>query len=259
MSVASDTPTISTDDAHSSNEKKKVVFIRHGCTHMNEYLSLNPFGSPGFTDVFEEDHLYRDSPLSPRGVRQAQGLATRLGDATCEEYGSLLNELDLIVVSPLTRAIQTLELGLLPHIQGNQSDKPPIVALPHAAERLYLISDVGKRRQELHEQYGHIVDFHHDGFHEEEWWFQSNHENYVEWRPNSKQQKYACPGEPDECFDLRMAKLYKWLEERPESTIAVVSHWGVIDWFLEADFDNCEMRAVRFLDLEPKVERVAGR
>ena len=168
----------SSDTSSTTNTDKKVVFIRHGCTHMNEYLSSNPFGSPGFTDIFKTDeHLYRDSPLSPRGVRQAQGLANRLGE--CPEYGPLLREVDLIVVSPLTRAIQTLEIGLLPHIQSAKHDAPtvPILALPHAAERLYLISDVGKRRQELHEQYGHIVDFHHDGFDKEDWWFQHVDEN----------------------------------------------------------------------------------
>lgn len=265
MSAASDDTTSSTTD---EQKEKKVVFIRHGCTHMNEYLSSNPFGSPGFTDVFVQDkELYRDSPLSPLGVRQAKSLARRLADSNCPEYGNLLNELDLIVVSPLTRAIQTLEIGLLPHIQpsisdDSKQDRPavPIVALPHAAERLYLISDVGKPRQKLHEQYGHIVDFHHEGFDEEEWWFRhDNVKKYVEWRPTTQSQKYACPGEPDEWFDSRMIKLYKWLGDRPESTIAVVSHWGVIDWFLDEDFDNCEMRAFPLHEIRQKVERLASR
>lgn len=235
---------------------------------MNEYLSSNPFGSPGFTDVFEDDGNYRDSPLSPRGVSQAQTLAARLGDSSCPDYGSLLNELDLIVVSPLTRAIQTLEIGILPHIQPSlvsrskaDDDRPmiPIMALPHAAERLYLISDVGKTRQELHQQYGHTVDFNHNEFNQEKWWFQQNdNHKYVEWRPNSKSQQYACPGEPDAWFDARMIKLFKWLEDRPESTIAVVSHWGVIDWYLDADFDNCEMKAVSLHELRRKVERLVA-
>lgn len=239
---------------------KNIVFIRHGCTHMNEYLSSNKFGSPGFTDIFENDDLYRDSPLSPRGVRQAQTLATRLADSSCPEYGNLLNELDLIVTSPLTRAIQTLEIGLLPHVKNEENGRPavPVVALPHAAERLYLISDVGKSRQELHDKYGHIVDFHHDGFHDEKWWFQHNGStNYVEWRPNSSEQRYACPGEPDEQFGSRMTRLFQWLNDRPESTIAVICHWGVLDWFLDADFDNCEMRKVPLRDLAIKVETMA--
>ena len=231
---------------------KRVVFIRHGCTHMNEYLSTCPWGSPGFTDIFPQHriHLYRDSPLSPRGVRQAQALAKSLGELG---MGHEINELDLIIVSPLTRALQTLEIGLLPHIfSGNyetdQRPKVPIVALPHAAERLYLISDVGKPRQELHEQYGHFVDF---SFEEEEWWFMHDKtvESYVEWRPNGR---YACRGEPDRMFDSRMTRLYKWIEDRPESTIAVICHWGVIEWMLDEDFHNCEMRVVPFDEIKPK-------
>ena len=225
---------------------KRVVFIRHGCTHMNEYLSTSAFGSPGFTDVFPEQHTakYRDSPLSPRGIRQAQTLASHLDDlakgrpevhetlSLPHEHRNFLNELDLVVVSPLTRAIQTLEISLIPHIQFDSDSgetnefkrdaisKVPIIALPHAAERLYLISDVGKTRQELHDQYGHFIDFE-QGFeeHGDEWWFALDSkadnstpsgirpENYVEWRPNSLRQRYACPGEPDEFFEARMTRL----------------------------------------------------
>ena len=69
---------------------KTIVLIRHGCTYMNEYLSRpgSRWGDPGFTDVFsaeggqrggETDRFYRDSPLSPRGVRQAGRLSSRLG------------------------------------------------------------------------------------------------------------------------------------------------------------------------------------
>jgi broad specificity phosphatase PhoE len=193
--------------------------------------------------------LYRDSPLSPNGVRQAQELANSLSDL---EKGHEINELDLIVVSPLTRALQTLEIGLLPHVlsgdETNQRSKVPIVALPHAAERLYLISDVGKTRQELHELYGHFVDF---SFEEEEWWFTHDEtvETYAEWRPDGR---YACPGEPDELFDSRMTRLYNWIECRPESTIAVICHWGVIEWMIDQDFRNCEMRVVPFHEIKPK-------
>lgn len=249
--------------SNDENERdKKIVFIRHGCTHMNEYLASNTFGSPGFTDSFENDELFRDSPLSQLGVKQAEALYSRLMDSSCPEYENLLDELELIVTSPLTRAIQTLEIGLLPHIIGNnESGQPeiPIMAVPHAAERLYLISDVGKRRQELHNRYGHVIDFCHDGFHHEEWWFQHNGKKaYAEWRPHASNQRYACPGEPDEEFAMRMMELYQWLVDRPESTIAVVSHWGVIDWFLDADFDNCEMRAVSIRDIAKNVKAYAA-
>jgi hypothetical protein len=48
-----------------------------------------------------------------------------------------------------------------------------------------------------------------------------------------------------------MTNLYRWLEQRPEQNIAVVSHWGVMDWLLGQDFDNCELRVVPFEDIQP--------
>ena len=215
---------------------------------MNEYLGRSlSFGAPKFTDVFveqgERDRFYRDSPLSPRGVRQAQSLLARSHD--------FVKDCEVIVTSPLTRALQTIEVGILPHVSSVDSDATPIVATPHAAERLYLISDVGKSRSTLEQTYP-FVDFktgfegHND---EEEWWYKPAGDKYVEWRPTGKGQRYACPGEPEHSFDRRMQSLVSWLGKRPEQKIAVVCHWGVIDWMLDMDFDNCQWREVAYSSL----------
>ena len=42
--------------------------------------------------------------------------------------------------------------------------------------------------------------------------------------------------------------LYDWLAQRPESTIALICHWGVLEWLTGYDFDNCEMRVIDFAD-----------
>jgi broad specificity phosphatase PhoE len=233
--------------------EKKIVFLRHGCTYMNEHLGHGPsFGAPNFSDVFEakELHKYRDSPLSETGVRQAQQLQ--------KSRPAFVQDLDLVVTSPLTRALQTFELGVKDHLP----DHVPIVALPHAAERLYLISDQGRPVQELQKQFPY-VDFE-TGFEAdddnvaggwgggESWWYQHQLDvRYAEWRPTGKGQRYACPGEPDHAFEERMLRLHKWLEDRPESKIAVVCHWGVIDWMLGIDFDNCQWREVSFDKILP--------
>ena len=48
--------TYSTDTTTTTNESsnKRIVLIRHGCTYMNEYLSIpgSRWGDPNFTDVF---------------------------------------------------------------------------------------------------------------------------------------------------------------------------------------------------------------
>ncbi|OEU20538.1 hypothetical protein FRACYDRAFT_161826, partial [Fragilariopsis cylindrus CCMP1102] len=153
---------------------------------------------------------------------------------------------DLVVVSPLTRALQTMELALYEHIIVNEDDDDddvdghsnvPIIAMPKAAERLYLVSDIGKSRSELRIKYP-WVDFD-TGF--------SSDNNYIEWRPHGQGQEYACLGEPQECFDHRMTELYLWLESRKEKCIAVICHAGVIDWMTSGDvYSNCELRIQTF-------------
>lgn len=226
---------------------KNIVFLRHGCTYMNEYLGRGlSFGAPGFTDVFTgaDYDRYRDSPLSAIGQRQAKALA--------QNRPSFLNDCELVVTSPLRRALQTLEIGIRPHL-----DEQPIIALPEAAERLYLVSDQGRPVEQLRQEF-EFVDFT-SGFVNkpvDPWWFHHKEDDTtaecVEWRPAGQGQCYACPGEPPHVFDARMESLYQWLKGRPESSIAVVCHWGVIDWFLDDDFDNCQWRSVSLSDLESR-------
>jgi broad specificity phosphatase PhoE len=95
-----------------------VVWIRHGCTEMNEALERQPWGSPGFVDP----GLY-DTRLSPRGIAQASALAARLA------HSSELDDVEVVLSSCLTRALETATLALdalLPAV--------PRVALPAARE-----------------------------------------------------------------------------------------------------------------------------
>ena len=132
---------------------KKVTFVRHGCTYMNEYLTGKDggkrFAALDFTDVFytpDQQQKYHDTPLSPLGQEQAKTLGSYPIPPTFTQ------NCDLVVVSPLTRALQTFDLGIKPYLplsDNNCNNNPdsmtiPILALPYAAERLYLISDVGQ-------------------------------------------------------------------------------------------------------------------
>lgn len=250
---------------------KRIVFIRHGRTYMNDFINGIHFGQPGFTDVFPDSEVYKekyyDSPLGPRGVEQVNLLKDRLerlsrGDVIAKEELSLsssdanfLSDLDLIVTSPLTRALQTMEKGLYPI---TKSRNVPVVAAPQAAERIYLVSDLGKTRYELKKEYSY-VDFDsafppHIG-ELDTWHYVANDDEleiYVEWRPNGEGQVYACQGEPEHCFEKRMQELHVWLDSRPEKTIALVCHAGVILWFLGELVDNCAVRIIDFDGLKPK-------
>ena len=44
-------------------------------------------------------------------------------------------------------------------------------------------------------------------------------------------------------FLARCAAFAAWLAARPESSIAVVTHWGVIDALTCVEFENCELRS----------------
>ena len=246
---------------------------------MNEYIGANgiSFGGPNFTDIFsqgDQEMYYRDSPLSPTGQDQAKALHNDIESLLSQNdedesnrnlLKQCLQDLELVVVSPLMRAIQTAELAVLPHMTAKQP-KIPIVALPLAAERLYLVSDIGQPRSALKHKYGSLVDFH-TGFPtslpwDDPWWFQHSspssddkqqqqQQEYMEWRPTGQGQKYFCPGEPHDAFRQRMEKLCQWLDDRDESRIALVGHFGVFEWLLKDDtadaaikFGNCEMKVV---------------
>jgi hypothetical protein len=350
------------DPKQFKRKRKRLVFLRHGRTHMNEWINDIHFGGPNFTDIFpdtpEYRTLYHDTPLSPTGMWQAKQLChqletlqranqeritTRTAEALdssertmrwkraldalqlSEDDAHWLEELDLIVTSPHTRALQTVEIGLLPLLRSlpttitTKKDGPttvPIVALPLAAERLYLVSDLGTPRSQLAQTFD-FCDFA-TGFdrpadflgsvtlalstlttttttttatgreteeQEDPWHYRPSPEqiaNYVEWRPHGQGQQYACLGEPQELFDQRMKDLYHWLKKKmigiddsdqhnphihvheeddsgetktmkkEYSTIAVVCHWGVIDWMIQESFQNCELRVVSFDDLKPR-------
>ena len=250
---------------------KKVTFVRHGCTYMNEYLTGKDggkrFAALDFTDVFytpDQQQKYHDTPLSPLGQEQAKTLGSYPIPPTFTQ------NCDLVVVSPLTRALQTFDLGIKPYLplsDNNCNNNPdsmtiPILALPYAAERLYLISDVGRPIREIQKEFPQ-VDFQSEWESQmsytdavittEAWWYQPPKDGtYVEWRPTGQQQKYACPAEPYDEFNVRMSRFYHWLQHRSEMNIIVVCHHGVIDWMLDISFANCQYKQLPFTSIKPR-------
>lgn len=224
---------------------------------MNEYLrgadGGKRFGSPQFTDVFasaEQRSKYHDTPLSPLGLKQVRGLKQQ----RCLAF---VQDCDLVVVSPLTRALQTFDMGLKGHFEQHESSRNvPVVALPEAAERLYLVSDLGRPVADLQPEFSY-VDFetgflNHDA---KSWWYQREHSSEgtaEEWRPVGNGQRYGCASEPSVDFNFRMTRLHTWLHDRPEKHIAVVCHHGVINWMLAMDFDNCQYHTVPFDSVQPR-------
>ena len=181
-----------------ARKKKRLILIRHGKTYMNEYLAKegSQWGDENFTDVGLADELYRDSPLSEFGIQQAKDLCDKIGNGEEEEY--CIDDIDLVVVSPLTRTFQTLEYALLPHLRKLQQEphdcdgecnsnninqnetllsssssfyKVPIISIPLASERVYLKSDLGLPLHELKTKFPYAIFENDFQDFEDEWWF----------------------------------------------------------------------------------------
>lgn len=251
--------------------EKKLILIRHGCTHMNEYLESHGsrWGDPYFTDVFDDSKLllYKDSMLSQKGIDQAK----KLHDYFHCEGRHLLENVELIAVSPLKRTLQTLEIAITPHLtKANDGIKPKMIALPLASERLYLVSDIGSDLHHLRQSYP-FVDFSTEfKCFGDEWWFRvkderndtlkNRHEfsymhvdDYKEWRPSEENQVYFCHGEPENAFSDRMRELLNWLENREEHVIMLICHWGVLAHLTGKEFANCEVQTITLREIRSVV------
>jgi broad specificity phosphatase PhoE len=203
---------------------KHILAIRHAQSVANEKL-LHAWGAPDFKD----DESLRDTELSGKGLNQVQqGLPAQLASP---DFHDELSKVELVLVSPLTRCLQTFTLGVLPQL--NKRREIPILALPHASERVYTISDIGSPASALKEKFP-AVDFSLlEGQEDSSWWYtqdstSSSNSDAPEWRPCDGNQWYAVPGEPADHFANRMKELDAWIQSRPERNIILVAHWGVL-------------------------------
>ena len=214
----------------------QLLFIRHGHTHMNEYLSKpgSEWGAPNFVDPG-----FFDTELTPLGVSQASELNAKLG-------GSELPRVDVLISSPLQRALHTSELAFA----GLSISKRLVT--PLAAERLFLSSDVGSPVAKL------VARFDPEWRLQEtlrEWWWYQGDVSWTdsEWRPPGK---YLCAGEPRDVFTARMVELMAFLRTQcndppsgRESTICVVAHKQVVYALTGVKANNCECVQVRLSQL----------
>ena len=82
---------------------KRVYLVRHGESRYNSWRrdSLVPWRWPPCSGLCIGDPLIMDAALSPEGERQLEGLSRRVQELGLDEIA------ELVVTSPLTRAIQT--------------------------------------------------------------------------------------------------------------------------------------------------------
>ena len=181
---------------------KTILCIRHGESTFNRAWRVDPV-----------DPLHFDAPLSETGVEQVRLARPALATVPVE----------LVIVSPLTRALQTA-LGLF----ADHPRSPALLVADLARERVENSCDVGRSPAELAAEFPaldveHLADV---------WW-------HAEGEPDAR----GICVEPLEAVDARVAAFRDLLRARPESVIAVVGH-GTFFFHLTGRFlANCESMA----------------
>lgn len=179
---------------------KIILCIRHGESTFNAI----PPGS-GI------DPLHYDARLSVLGEQQVQRAREKLRDAA----------INLVITSPLTRALQTTA-GLF----GDHPSSPPILVEPLHRERVENSCDIGRSPALLAKEFpsfalGHLP---------EAWWH--NHGNPDE--------RGVCV-EPLEEVQSRAKEFKRMLLRRPERLIAVVGHGTFFYRLIGQSLANCEV------------------
>lgn len=196
--------------------RKRVTLIRHGQTEMNVFLATHPWNAADF-----KDPELVDTRLTAEGEAQARRIAGRLPPP------------DLLVSSPLRRALCTAQL-VFP-----LDNAVPFRRLVHplCRERLYHSSDVGRAPALLAAEHPAW-----DGFDAlpPVWWHTSGLNGGDD--NGSNDDPLSHTPEPEGLFLQRVQLFLDWLVAQPEENITVVSHWGVIDALTSTEFQNAEAR-----------------
>lgn len=177
-----------------------ILCIRHGESTFNAAWAADPV-----------DPMHWDARLTALGrdqVRQARESVARY-------------PVELVLVSPLTRAIQTA-LGLF----REHPSAPKFEVVPILRERLENSCDVGRAPAELSAEFPDV----HFAHLPPVWW-------HAEGEPDER----GIHVEPEELVQERAAAFRRSLRERRERTIAVVGHGGFLRHLTGRALANCEV------------------
>lgn len=178
-----------------------VHLIRHGQSTFNHHY-----------EVTGEDPGHIDARLTELGLSQVEEARRRMAE----------EPVDLVIASPLTRALQTA------HGVFGDRDVPVLVTCKHR-ERLESSCDVGRSPALLgadfpHWSFDHLAD---------PWW----HAGELDTR--------GLPYEPEDVFQERVRHFAEWIDARPETAIAVVGHGTFFRHLTGRSMNNCEVVTLR--------------
>lgn len=230
-------------------KSKRILFVRHGQATHNpraEEAKENGCSHETFLKLMQEDDQF-DAELTPLGVEQA--LCGR------KQYHHLLNGVDLVVSSPLSRALKTADLMLCPErgiqqtigvddrcnadssISDDDTHHPKRICIEDLREiNGWLLNAKRRTKTELQSL-----------FHQR-WDFDLLAEDDEGW--TEEMEKY------EDCAE-RGYQAILWLLRRSEDKVLVVSHGGILRFSMvdhplvklvdereegQKRFSNCEMR-----------------
>ena len=183
---------------------KTVHCIRHGQSTFNAHWEQGGGVDP----------LHFDAVLSDLGQQQVKAAAAAVRDVPYE----------LVVTSPLTRAIQTT-LGLF----ADHPAAPKIQVECLHRERLDSSCDVGRSPALLRSEFPALT---------------FDHLEEVWWHRDGEPDERGIVVEPDAVLTDRVQFFRNWLLERPERVIAVVGHGTFFYRLTGRQLQNCEIVAL---------------
>ncbi|KAG8472507.1 hypothetical protein CXB51_035330 [Gossypium anomalum] len=212
---------------------KSLHLVRHGQALHNVEADKNP-------EALLSPNLF-DAQLTPLGLKQVAKLRNEV------HASGLFNRIELVVTSPLSRAMETAS-GCFGREGENavSSSTPKIMAVELCRDRLGVRPcDMRRKISDCRSRFPWI-DF-----------SMMDVEDDNLWNPELR--------ESEEELAKRVTKLLNWVWKRPEKEIVVVSHGLVLQHILinllaNSDFnptltpalckrfDNCELRSVVILD-----------
>jgi broad specificity phosphatase PhoE len=217
----------------------QVYFIRHGESKYNEWRRNSFFNC---TCLCVCDPMIYDPALSKKGQKQVEALRRNV-----QSQQDMSSKIQLVVTSPLSRAIDTCLGSFFPQDTGNivataetpvrsYGPRPLVCALPR--ERLHKSGDVGISMSALQEKYPDQLDLSDlaTHLHPEQWWYDET----------DLPQGGARAIRPETLLKTqkRVEMFADWLRNRPETCIAVVCHSNFIKTFtrMSRKLNNCEIK-----------------
>lgn len=190
-----------------ADRTKKVHFIRHA-----EGVHNVASRETGSNDCLQ-DMKYWDAPLTDTGIEQCKRLRREL--AVRPSQGRKFTHFDLVIVSPLTRTLQSADYIFGPprkpgipailaeRFENSELPRPKFLVREECRER---ISNACDGRRPVRELMKEFPDF---DFSEVE----SDEDIY-----------YSPVREPSDHVSQRSIAFLEWLNKRPEKCVAVVTH-----------------------------------